>query len=78
MVRFTVRIQDVPGMLASLTALLGELQANVLEIYHNRAFSKADIAETDVELTLETKGEAHIEQIMGRLKKKGYTVIQDA
>jgi threonine dehydratase len=77
MVRLTVRIQDVPGMLATLTGLLGELHANVLEIYHNRAFSKADIAETDVELTLETKGADHIEQIVTRLRKKGYTVIQE-
>ncbi len=77
MVRLTVRIQDVPGMLATLTRELGELSANVLEIYHNRAFSKADIAETDVELTLETKGVEHIEQIVARLRKKGYTVIQE-
>ena len=78
MVRLTVRIQDVPGALATLTAQLGEAQANILEIYHNRAFSKADLGETEVEVTLETKGAAHIEQVIGRLKKKGYTVIQDA
>ncbi len=77
MVRLTVRIQDVPGTLATLTGLLAELQANVLEIYHNRAFSKADIAETDVDLTLETKGPAHIEQILARLKKKGYAIVQE-
>ena len=77
MVRFTVRIQDVPGTLATLTGLLAELQANILEIYHNRAFSKADLAETEVELTLETKGTDHIEQIGARLRKKGYTVIQE-
>lgn len=75
MVRFTVRIQDVPGTLAQLTGLLAELQANILEIYHNRAFSKADLAETEVELTLETKGVDHIEQIVSRLRKKGYAVI---
>lgn len=75
MVRFTVRIQDVPGTLAQLTGLLAELQANILEIYHNRAFSKADLAETEVELTLETKGIDHIEQIVARLRKKGYAVI---
>ena len=78
MVRFTVRIQDVPGTLATLTALLAELQANVLEIYHNRAFSKTDLAETEVELTLETKGNEHIDQIVARLKKKGYTVIRES
>jgi threonine dehydratase len=74
MVRLSVRIQDVPGSLAQITALLGETGANILEIHHNRAFSKADIAETEVEVTLETKGSAHIEQIVGKLKKKGFTV----
>ena len=77
MVKLTVRIQDVPGALATLTGVLAEVQANILEIFHNRAFSKADIAETEVDVTLETKGPDHIEQILGRLKKKGYTVIQD-
>lgn len=75
MVQLTVRVQDVPGALGTLTRELGEAQANILEIHHNRAFSRADVGETEVEVTLETKGPQHIEQLMARLKKKGYTVI---
>ncbi len=54
LVRLAVMLRDRPGQLTRLTALVAEMRANVLHILHDRAFSRARLGETEVELTLET------------------------
>jgi len=73
-VRLTVLLRDRPGALARLTALVAEARANVLHIGHDRAFSRARLGETEVELTLETSGPDHISAIKRHLASAGYTV----
>jgi threonine dehydratase len=73
-VRLTVLLRDRPGSLARLTGLVAEARANVLHIGHDRAFSRARLGETEVELTLETSGRDHIDAIKRHLHAAGYTV----
>ncbi|MDP2626161.1 MAG: threonine ammonia-lyase [Candidatus Rokubacteria bacterium] len=73
-VRLTVLLRDRPGTLAALTRLVAECRANVLHIQHDRAFSRARIGDTEVELTLETSGRNHIEAVKRHLAEAGYTV----
>jgi threonine dehydratase len=68
-----VTLQDVPGALATLLTHVGKLRANVLEVVHNRTFgSTLRFGSTQVELTLETRGQPHIEQIREQLLELGY------
>ncbi|MEK7387132.1 MAG: ACT domain-containing protein [candidate division NC10 bacterium] len=67
-------LRDQPGQLARLTALVARERANILHIEHDRAFSRGTIGETEVELTLETSGRAHIDAITQRLIDAGYLV----
>lgn len=73
-VRLAVLLRDRPGALARLTALVAESRANVLHIHHDRAFSRARLGETEVELTLETSGREQIEAVKRHLAESGYTV----
>jgi len=73
-VRLTVLLRDRPGSLARLTGLVAETRANVLHIGHDRAFSRARLGETEVELTLETSGRDHIAAVTRHLLEAGYTV----
>ncbi|MFY0570827.1 threonine ammonia-lyase [Archangium lansingense] len=77
LVRLVVRMPDRPGMLARLTAEIAQAGANVVEIYHNRAFSKAGLGEVAVEVTLETRGRGHIEELIGSLGQKGWQVAEE-
>lgn len=77
LVRLVVRMPDRPGMLARLTAEVAQQGANVVEIYHNRAFSKAGLGEVAVEVTLETRGRPHIEELMASLGQKGWQVAEE-
>ena len=74
LVRLGVLLQDRPGALSRLTALIAEARANILHIVHDRAFSRARIGDTEVELTLETSGRDQIESVIRRLRNAGYQV----
>jgi threonine dehydratase len=74
--RLDLQIRDVPGTLAGVLTLLGELDANVLEVYHDRTFAQdSQIGVTNVELKLETRGKEHIEEIRRTLEEKGYKIL---
>jgi threonine dehydratase len=72
LVRLRVRVSDHPGSLHRLLAVVAEARANVMQIEHNRAFSKVDLDETAVDLTLETRGRAHAEELEAALTRAGY------
>lgn len=76
LVRLVVLISDRPGTLARLTTLVAQQRANILEIVHNRAFSRAEIGQTEVELTLEASGRTHIDAIRSALTEAGYTFYE--
>jgi threonine dehydratase len=74
LVRLAVMLRDRPGALAQLTQLVAEARANVLHIHHDRAFARARVGESEVELTLETSGRDQIEAIKRHLAQAGYPV----
>ena len=74
LVRLRVRLRDRPGTLAGLTAIVARTRANVLRIEHDRAFSRAPVGDSEVELTLETSGADQIAVIKRELEEAGYAV----
>jgi threonine dehydratase len=73
-VMLTLRVPDRPGMLAGVLAAVAAEKGNVLEVHHNRAFLQGAIGDTEIELTLETRGPDHIETVVKALGAKGYVV----
>jgi len=78
LVRLRVRLRDRPGTLARLASLVAAARANVLRIEHDRAFSRAPVGDTEVELTLETSGPEQIETLKRQLTEAGYFVEEVA
>jgi threonine dehydratase len=74
MVRLGVVLRDRPGALARLTALIADERVNILQIEHDRAFSRQAIGATEVEVTLETSGRKQIDALKQRLEAAGYAV----
>jgi len=74
LVRLSVLLQDRPGALSRLAGLVAEARANILHIIHDRAFSRARLGETEVELTLETSGREQIDAVKRRITDAGYRV----
>lgn len=71
-----VCIPDVPGGLAQLLTEVGGAGANVLEVAHERISPQLHLDEVEVQLQLETRGLPHAEQVMGRLRERGYRVFE--
>src|SRR5690242_9398898 len=71
-----VRVPDRPGMLAGVLATVASERANVLEVHHERAFMQGAIGDTEIDLTLDTRGPAHIESLIAALRAKGYAVVR--
>ncbi len=73
LVRINVALQDKPGQLAKVSAVVATHRANVIEVHHGRAFSHR-FGDTTLQLTLETRGPDHIEDILRALRERGYQV----
>jgi threonine dehydratase len=74
-VAFRLRIPDRPGALAALLRELAEADANVLEVEHLRANSRLHVDEVEVYVQIETRGGAHTDEVLGRLRKAGYPLV---
>jgi threonine dehydratase len=67
-----VVVPDRPGSIADLTAIAAAQQANILDIHHGRTFTSAQYRETEIELTVETRGPEAVEAILKAIAAKGY------
>lgn len=67
-VRISIPIADRPGTLHRLTGIIKESGANVLQVVHDRDSQGAGITGANVLFTLETKGEAQLNELVKRLK----------
>jgi threonine dehydratase len=73
LVRINVHLLDKPGQLAKVSAVIATHRANVTEVHHTRAFSHR-FGDTTLQLTLETRGPDHVEEILRALRERGYQV----
>ncbi|MFO1319389.1 MAG: threonine ammonia-lyase [Burkholderiales bacterium] len=76
--RLKVRIRDLPGSLARVTAAIGEANANIEEVHHQRAFTDLPLQDAEVEFVLETRGFDHAQQVVDALQAAGFTATLDA
>ncbi|MBO0785335.1 MAG: threonine ammonia-lyase, partial [Actinobacteria bacterium] len=72
---FRCRIPDRPGALATLLSEVAGLGANVLDVVHERVAPRLRVDEVEVLLQVETRGAAHCEEVIGQLRKAGYTLL---
>jgi threonine dehydratase len=66
-------IVDRPGQLAAVSALLADAGANIIEVSHQRTFSDLPAKGTLLEVVIETRDRAHLEDVMKRLAEAGFS-----
>lgn len=76
--RLTCRTSDRPGSLARLTRIFSETGASVVEIFHDRHFGPADVANVAITAILETRDSGHIEEVVTKLREAGVDVRLDS
>ncbi|HHO42441.1 MAG TPA: threonine ammonia-lyase [Epsilonproteobacteria bacterium] len=70
--KLMVTLVDKPGALKRFTEILTEVSANIVHIGYDRTSVDLDFGDAHVSVALETKGEAHQEQIREQLKANGF------
>lgn len=72
--RLSVGINDVPGALAQVATIIGEMGGFIVEVAHQRLFSDLSVKSTALELAIETRDREHTDRLVAALLAKGYTV----
>ena len=62
----------MPGALAQLTAVLADLESNIIDIQHQRTFGVSSVRASRVALVLQMRGEEQIDQVVEALAERGY------
>lgn len=74
LVRLRVGAPDSPGSLAKVATLIAENGGNVVDVAHQRAFSRLSVKLTDIDFTVETRGGGHADDIARALTAAAFTV----
>lgn len=73
MARLLITARDVPGSLASIATILGEQGANIEEVTHQRAFAGLPVRYVRIDVTISTRGQAHLDRAMAALRMAGFS-----
>ena len=71
-----ITLMDKPGTLKKLTNVFEQVDANIVQIDYDRDSVTLDFGEANITIALETKGQAHQEELKKQLTKNGYTFKQ--
>jgi threonine dehydratase len=71
----SVSLPDLPGALNGLLTEIAAAQANIRSIGHDRTSSSLRMDEVEVRIEAETRGGAHTEALLARLRALGYRVL---
>ncbi len=72
LVRMAVEVPDLPGSLAGVAQRLGELESNIVDIVHQRAFGVSTVRSTRIEFVLQMRGEEQVDVVLQSLREAGY------
>jgi len=71
-----ITLMDKPGTLKKLTNVFEQVDANIVQIDYDRDSVTLDFGEANITIALETKGQAHQEELKEQLTKNGYSFKQ--
>ena len=66
-----VMLPDRPGQLVRTAQAVASAHANVVEVLHTRHGNGLEISEVELDLSVETRGKAHRDEVIESLKKAG-------
>lgn len=71
-VRYLIKLNDLPGTLSDVAATIGKYGGNILEVSHQRMFGAVHVKDADLHVTVETKGIEQSQEILQQLCASGY------
>jgi threonine dehydratase len=71
---FTVNLPDKPGQLLHVATILSDLRANVIKLDHNQSKVMDRFKQVQLEVTVETNGNDHVDEIVAEFQKNGMDI----
>ncbi len=72
--RLEIDLSDVPGALADVARIMGDADANIIEVAHQRIFSQLSAKGTEIEVVAEIRDGTHGDRVVTILRDAGYAV----
>jgi threonine dehydratase len=72
--QLSIDLADRPGQLAKVANLLGDAGANIVEVYHQRVFTDLPAKGALLDVVIETRDRAHLDETVGKLRAAGLEV----
>ena len=73
-VRLSIEVPDRPGVLAAVANVIGTCRGNIVDVTHRRDLPGVALKVTMLELSVETRDQAHADEIVGALRENGFSV----
>ncbi len=70
--RLRIHLTDRPGTLHEVTSIIADQRANIVQTQYDRTYYGVNLGDTAIDITLETRGAAHIESLTQALTDGGY------
>jgi threonine dehydratase len=67
-----VEIEDRPGILAKIAALVGDAGGNIIEVSHNRMLTDMPVKVAELRMSIETRDAQHADSICETIERGGY------
>jgi threonine dehydratase len=71
----TIELADKPGQMLAVSKIVSEKRANILSVHHERA-SASDINGCYLQIQMETRDFAHVEEIRKALEENGFKIVK--
>lgn len=71
----TIDLYDQPGQLSGVCNIIAELGGNIVSVTHERTSASAQVNGCTLRVVMETRNQAHIEQIREGLLNAGYDLL---
>ena len=70
-----IELVDKPGQLLGVSQIISRLGGNVVSVFHSRADVDLDINACVLRISMETRNQEHLDEIIAELTKQGYHII---
>jgi threonine dehydratase len=72
--RLRVRMKDRPGQLLQVAQVFADMGANIIDVSHQRIFTKIPAKGTYADIEVETRDRRHLDRLIEALRDKGFDV----
>ena len=73
MATLRIEIVDQPGVMSTITKVIGQTGGNIMDITHHRMFVDLPVKRAEVDVLVETRNANHVAEIIEKLEQAGFS-----